>query len=135
MRNPAVDGTGKNTGTVDDRTTQQSLGLGHASLTEDEKTILNWSRERRLQEFQKVNPGIDKEALENTLFYIDTITIDNGEILDTLRLTPKLGWEKIRDMFLGGPVDGYTSTFHGLKDIAYPEHFWKATIENEREKL
>jgi hypothetical protein len=135
MSNPDVDGPGTNTGTVDDRTPQQSLGLGHAALTEDEKTILNWSRERRLHEFQKVNPGIDEEALESTLFYIDTITIDNGEILDTLRLTPKIGWEKVRDMFLGGPVDGYTSTFHGLQDIAYPEHFWKATIENEREKL
>jgi hypothetical protein len=38
-------------------------------------------------------------------------------------------------MFLGGPVDGYTSTFHGLEDVEYPEHYWKATIENEREKL
>jgi hypothetical protein len=135
MSNPEGDGPRTNTGTVDDRTRPQSQGLGHPSLTEEEKTILNWSRERRLQEFQKVNPGIDKEALESTLFYIDTITIGNGEILDTLRLTPKIGWEKVRDMFLGGPVDGYTSTFHGLEDIVYPEHFWKATIENEREKL
>ena len=26
-------------------------------------------------------------------------------------------------------------TFHGLEGINYPEHFWKALVENEREKL
>lgn len=135
MSKPEAGDPGTNTGTADDQTRQQSRSLGHASLTEGEKKILSWSRERRLEEFQKVNAGIDKQALENKLFYIDTITVDNGEILDTLRLSPKLAWEKVRDMFLGGPVDGYTSTFHGLQDIVYPEHFWKATIENEREKL
>jgi hypothetical protein len=97
--------------------------------------ILTWSRERRLKEFQKVNADIDQQTLENKLFYLDTITVDSGEILDILRLSPGLTWEKVRDMFLGGPVDGYTSTFHGLQDIVYPEHFWKAIIENEREKL
>jgi hypothetical protein len=120
------------TGTIEDRTRQQKR-FGHASLTEDEKEIFNWSRERRLQEFQKVNEGVDKQVLEKTLFYIDTITVDSGEILDVLRLNPKLSWEKVRDVFLGGPVDGHTSTFHGLDEIVYPEHFWKATIENERE--
>jgi hypothetical protein len=109
--------------------------LGHASLSEDEKKILSWSRERRLEEFQKVNAPVDQQTLENKLFYIDTITVDNGEILDVLKLTPNLTWEKVRDMFLGGPVDGHTSTFHGLEGIVYPEHFWKVIIENEREKL
>lgn len=135
MSKPERGDPGTNTGTVDDRTRQQAGSLGHATLTEDEKKILSWSRERRLEEFQKVNAGIDKQTLENKLVYIDTITVDNGEILDALRHSPKLAWEKVRDMFLGGPVDGYTSTFHGLDDIVYPEQFWKATIENEREKL
>lgn len=135
MSKPAGGDPGTNTGTVDDRTRQQAESLGHATLTEKEKKILSWSRERRLEEFQKVNAGIDKQTLENKLVYIDTITVGSGEILDTLRLSPKLAWEKVRDVFLGGPVDGYTSTFHGLDDIVYPEHFWKATIENEREKL
>ena len=126
---------GTNTGPVDDRTRQQSRSLGHDSLTEDEKKILSWGRERRLEEFQKLNAGISKQVLEDKLLYIDTITVDNGEILDILRLSPNLTWEKVRDMFLGGPVDGYTSTFHGLEDIVYPQNFWKATIENEREKL
>ncbi len=109
--------------------------LGLASLTEDEKIVLSWSRETRLAEFQKLNAAVDLQTLENKLFYIDTITVDNGEILDILRLKPKLAWANVRDMFLGGPVDGQTSTFHGLDGIAYPEHFWKAIIENEREKL
>lgn len=123
-----------NTGTIEDRTRQQNTRLGLASLTEDEKEILSWSRETRLEEFQKVNEGVDQRVLERTLLYIDTITVDNGEILDILRLNPKLSWEKVRDVFLGGPVDGHTSTFHGLEEIVYPEHFWKATIENERER-
>ena len=123
------------TGTVDDQTRQPGRSLGHDSLTEGEKKILSWSRERRTEEFLKVNAGIDKPTLENKLFYIDTITVGNGEILDILRLSPNLAWEKVRDMFLGGPVDGYTSTFHGLQDIVYPEHFWKATIKNEKKKL
>jgi hypothetical protein len=114
---------------------QAPKSLGHASLSADEKDVLSWTRKRRLEEFQKVNAGIDKHTLENKLFYIDTITVDSGEILDVLRLTPNLSWEKVRDVFLGGPVDGHTSTFHGLEGIIYPEHFWKAIIENEREKL
>jgi hypothetical protein len=121
--------------TVDGRSRQQAGSLAQASLTEDEMAILTWSRERRLKEFQKVNADIDQQTLENKLFYLETITVDSGEILDILRLSPGLTWEKVRDMFLGGPVDGYTSTFHGLQDIVYPEHFWKAIIENEREKL
>lgn len=114
---------------------QAQNSLGHASLSAAEMEILSWSRERRLEEFQKVNAGVDQHTLENKLFYIDTITVDSGEILDVLRLTPGLSWEKVRDMFLGGPVDGHTSTFHGLEGIVYPEDFWKAIIENEREKL
>jgi hypothetical protein len=125
----------KGTGASKKGTRQENRSLGHASLTEDEKQILNWSGERRLEEFQKVNPGIDSQVLADKLFYVDALTVDNGEILDILRLSPKLSWQKVRDVFLGGPVDGYTSTFHGLDDINYPEHFWKATIENEREKL
>ncbi len=124
-----------NTGAATDRTRQQTRSLGHASLTEDEKKILSWSHERRLEEFQKVNEGVDRHALETKLMYIDSITLDNAEILDILKLNPKLSWEKVRDVFLGGPVDGYTSTFHSLDDINYPEHFWKAVVENEREKL
>ena len=125
----------KGTGTSKERTRQENRSLGRASLNEDEKQILNWSHERRLEEFQKVNPDADRQELVNKLFYVDTLTVDNGEILDILRLNPRLSWQKVRDVFLGGPVDGYTSTFHGLEDINYPEHFWKATIENEREKL
>jgi len=125
----------KKSGSIGDQTRPKRKSLGHASLTEDEKKILSWSREKRMEEFQKVNAGIDKQALQDKLFYIDTITIDSGEILDILRLSPTLTWEKVRDIFLGGPVDGYTSTFHNLEDIIYPVHFWKATIENEREKL
>lgn len=123
------------TGPSKGRTREENRSLADASLTEDEKETLNWSRERRLEEFQKINQGIDIRVLENKLFYIDTLTVDNGEILDILKLNPKLSWQKVRDVFLGGPVDGYTSTFHGLEEIDYPEHFWKATIENEREKL
>jgi hypothetical protein len=117
------------------RTREETRSFGHTSLSEDEKEILTWSPERRLEEFHKINSGIDAQALENKLFYIDTLTVDNGEILDILKLNPRLSWEKVRDVFLGGPVDGYTSTFHGLEEISYPEHFWKALIENEREKL
>ena len=124
-----------NTGTAASRARQQKRIVGHASLSESEKVVLRWSHEKRLEEFQKVNKGIDKQVLESKLLYIDSMTLDNGEILDALRTNPKLTWEMVRDMFLGGPVDGYTSTFHGLEDVEYPEHYWKATIENEREKL
>jgi len=124
-----------NTATAAARARQPKRIVGHASLSEHEKKILGWSHERRLAEFQKVNEGIDTTVLEGKLLYIDSMTIDNGEILDALRTNPKLTWAMVRDMFLGGPVDGYASTFHGLEDISYPEHFWKATIENEREKL
>ena len=123
------------TGTSKGQTRQEVLSLGLASLTEDEKEILGWSRERRLAEFQKINQETNSRVLENTLFYVDTLTVGNGEILDILRLNPILSWQKVRDVFLAGPVDNYTSTFHGLDDINYPEHFWKAIIENEREKL
>jgi hypothetical protein len=124
-----------NTGTAAARARQPKRIVGHALLSEHEKEILGWSHERRQAEFQKVNEGIDTTVLEGKLLYIESMTIDNGEILDALRTNPRLTWEMVRDMFLGGPVDGYTSTFHGLEDISYPEHFWKATIENEREKL
>ncbi len=124
-----------NSGAAADRTLQQTKRLGHTALTEDEKKILTWSPEKRLEEFQKVNARVDRHLLEAKLMYIDTITLDNAEILDILKLNPKLSWEKVRDVFLGGPVDGYTSTFHSLDDIHYPEHFWKAIVENERNKL
>ena len=123
------------TGAGAGRTREENRSLGHASLSEDEKEVLTWSRERRLEEFHRINHGIDARVLEDKLFYIDTLTVDSGEILDVLKLNPTLSWEKVRDVFLGGPVDGYTSTFHGLEGINYPEHFWKALIENEREKL
>jgi hypothetical protein len=127
----------KSTGAVGGQIRQQSRPLGHASLTEDEKAILTWNHERRLKEFQKVNEDIDKEILDTKLKYFETITLDKGELPDILKLNPTLSWEKVRDMFLNGPLDGYTSTpsFHGLADISYPEHFWKAIVENEREKL
>jgi hypothetical protein len=125
----------KSTGASKRTTRQENRSLGHASLNEDEKQVLNWSRKRRLEEFQKVNPGIERQVLADKLFYIDTLTVDNGEILDILTLKPRLSWQKVRDVFLGGPVDGYSSTLHGLEDINYPEHFWKVTIENEREKV
>jgi hypothetical protein len=118
---------------TDDRPATRTLDL--SSLNNNEREVLNWSREKRLEDFQKVNAGMSAKALEDKLLYIDTITVENGEILDTLRLNPKLSWEKVRDLFLGGPVDGFTSTFHNLEGIKYPEHFWKATIEKEREKL
>ena len=124
-----------NTGTTAAGTRRQKKSVGHAALSEHEKAVLSWNRERRLEEFQKVNEGIDQQVLDSKLMYIDSMTLGNGEILDALRTNPKLNWELVRDIFLGGPVDGYTSTNHGLDDINYPEHFWKATIENEREKL
>jgi len=124
-----------NTATAATRAPQPKRIVGHASLGVHEKEILGWSHERRLAEFQKVNKGFDAKMLEAKLLYIDSMTIDNGEILDALRTNSKLTWEMVRDMFLGGPINGYTSTFHGLEDVNYPEHFWKATIENEREKL
>ena len=124
-----------NTGTAAARARQQKWIVGHAALSEQEREVFGWSRERRLREFQKVNEGVTTQFLENKLLYIDSMTLDNGEILDALRTNPKLTWEMVRDMFLGGPVDGYASTFHGLDDINYPQDFWKATIENEREKL
>ena len=108
---------------------------GVASLTDEEREVLNWTRGRRLAEFKKVNPDHTTKSLETKLIFIETITVDGGEILDALRLNPTLSWEKVRDIFVGGIVDGYTSTFHGLDGIEYPEHFWKATIENERDKL
>lgn len=114
---------------------QQKGDLGYKSLTDDERRILDWSPERRLEEFQKANKGTETQVLKNKILYLETLAIDNGEILDILGLNPTLTWEKVRDVFLGGPVDGYTSTLHGLAEINYPEHFWKATIENEREKL
>jgi hypothetical protein len=123
------------TGTAAARARQQKWLVGHAALNGLEREVLTWSREKRLREFQKVNEGVETPFLESKLLYIDSMTLDNGEILDALRTNPKLTWEMVRDMFLGGPVDGYTSTFHGLEDINYPEPFWKATIENEREKL
>lgn len=108
---------------------------GVASLSDEEREVLNWTRGRRLAEFKKVNPDHTTKSLETKLILIETITVDGGEILDALRLNPTLSWEKVRDIFVGGVVDGYTSTFHGLDGIEYPEHFWKATIENERDKL
>lgn len=116
------------------RAEQKIKGKGYASLTEKERLILTWSPQQRLEEFQKVNPGVVKQVLETKLMYIDSITVDNAEILEILKLSPRLSWEKVRDIFLSGPVDGYTSTFHSLDDIAYPEFFWKALIENERDK-
>ena len=109
--------------------------LGHAALSGDEKQILSWTPEQRLAEFQRVNPNINQPELEKKLLFIDSMTVDNGEILDVLRINPKTSWQIVRDMFTAGAVDGYTSTFHGLDDINYPQHFWKAVIENEREKL
>lgn len=109
--------------------------VGHAALDTQEKAVLTWTPEQRLAEFQSVNPGIDKQDLEKKLLFIDSMALGNGEVLDVLRINPKATWEIVRDMITGGAVDGYTSTFHGLEDINYPEHFWKAIIENEREKL
>ena len=114
---------------------RKTRAVGHAALAPAEKQVLNWSPEQRLVEFQNVNPTIERGDLEKRLIFIDNMTVDNGEILDALRINPKATWELIRDMFTAGEVDGYTSTFHGLDDINYPEHFWKALIENEREKL
>ena len=121
------------TGTAATRARQQKWLVGHAALSGIEREVLAWSRERRLREFQRANEGVDTQFLESKLLYIDSMTLDNGEILDALRTNPKLTWEMVRDMFLGGPVDGYTSTFHGLEDIDYPEHFWKRPLKT-REK-
>ena len=114
---------------------EPELLQGVASLTDEEREVLSWTRGRKLNEFKKVNPDHTSKNLETKIMYFETITIENGEILDALRLNPTLSWEKVRDIFMGGIVDGYTSTFHGLDGIEYPEHFWKATIENERDKL
>ena len=115
--------------------TRKTRAVGHAALSVEEKQVLGWDSEQRLAEFQKVNPNVDVQELERKLLFIDSISLDNGEILDVLRINRKVTWEMVRDMFTGSEVDGYTSTFHGLDDINYPEHFWKAIIENEREKL
>jgi hypothetical protein len=115
--------------------TRKTKAVGHAALNAEERAVLSWNSEQRLAEFQKLNPNIEKQELERKLLFIDSIALDNGEILDVLRINPKASWQIVRDMFTGGEVDGYTSTFHALNDIQYPEHFWKATIENEREKL
>lgn len=116
-------------------TRSPTRAVGHAALTAEEMEVLNWSADKRLEEFQKVNPDVDRQELEKKLLFIDTMALENGEILDALRTNPKATWEIIRDLFIGGEVDGYTSTFHGLDDLNYPEHFWKAIIENEREQL
>lgn len=109
--------------------------IGHSALSDQEKLVLSWNSEQRLAEFQRANPNVSKQDLEAKLLFIDSMALDNGEILDVLRINPKTRWQIVRDMFTGGAVDGYTSTFHSLADINYPEHFWKAIIENEREKL
>jgi hypothetical protein len=109
--------------------------VGHAALSVGEKQILSWTSEQRLAEFQRVNPDMNRQDLENKLLFIDSMAIDNGEIRDVLRINPKATWEIVRDMFTSDAVDGYTSTYHRLDDMNYPEHFWKAIIENEREKL
>jgi hypothetical protein len=115
--------------------TGKTRAAGHAALSPEEKAVLSWSSEQRLAEFQKVNPDVGAKELESKLLFIDSMTVGNGEILDVLRINPKATWQIVRDMFTAGEVDGYTSTFHGLDGIQYPKHFWKATIENEREKL
>lgn len=109
--------------------------VGHAALSGAEKEVLSWTRERRLAEFQRVNPNVEKRELENKLLFIDSMALENGEIVDVLRVNPRVTWEIVRDMFTQGAVDGYTSTYHSLNDITYPDHYWKALIENEREKL
>ncbi|HZI86738.1 MAG TPA: hypothetical protein VFD48_07885 [Pyrinomonadaceae bacterium] len=113
----------------------QKKRLGHAALSEEERAVLDWSHERRLLEFQSVNDSVRESVCETKLMYIDTLAIDNGEILDILAGNPTLGWEEVRDVFLSGPIEGYTSTLHGLEEINYPKFFWKAIVENEREKL
>ena len=115
--------------------TRKTRGVGHAALSAEEKAVLSWNSEQRLAEFQKMNPDVDKDELERKLLFIDSMALDNGEILDVLRINPRTTWQIVRDMFTSDAVDGYTSTFHGLEDINYPKHFWKAIIENEREKL
>ena len=116
-------------------TAPRKKAVGHQALTAEEKRVLGWNSAQRLAEFQRVNQNISKEDLEAKLLFIDSMALDNGEILDVLRINPQTRWQIVRDMFTGGVVDGYTSTFHSLDDINYPEHFWKAIIENEREKL
>ncbi|MFN2531521.1 MAG: hypothetical protein ABR555_09515 [Pyrinomonadaceae bacterium] len=115
--------------------TRKRRAVGHAALSVEERAVLNWTTEQRLAAFQRVNPNIEKRLLENKLLFIDSMALDNGEILEALRVNPKVTWEIVRDMFTGGAVDGYISTFHGLEDVNYPEHFWKVIIENERQKL
>lgn len=114
---------------------RKTKAVGHSALSPEERKVLTWNREQRLAAFKTVNPEMNKQELENKLLFIESMAVDNGEILDVLRINPKVTWQIVRDMFTGGAVDGYTSTFHGLDDINYPEHFWKAIIENEREKL
>jgi hypothetical protein len=52
------------------RTREENRSLWHTSLSEDEKEVLTWSPERRLEEFHKINSGIDAQVLENKLFYL-----------------------------------------------------------------
>src|SRR5688500_2672252 len=69
---------------------------GVASLSAEEREVLSWTRGRRLNEFKKVNPDQTSKKLEAKILYIETITVENGEILDALRLNPTLSWEKVR---------------------------------------
>jgi hypothetical protein len=88
-------------------------------LSEAERAILDWSHERRLLEFQAVNGSVQESIFKTKLMYIDTLAIDNGEILDILARNPTLSWEEVRDLLLSGPFEAYTSTLHSLEEISF----------------
>ena len=118
-------------------TIRQNPNFGIASLSPEERAILYWDNARTVSEVQRANPGVEPEVVKEKLLRIDQICIVNGGITDAFRmLGPETGWEKIRDLYVNNePVDGMVSTYHNLGRINYPEGFWKAIIEREREKL
>jgi hypothetical protein len=81
-------------------TRRQKKREGHATLSAHEKSVLSWSRERRLEEFVKVNEGTEKQVLESKLLYIDSMALDNGEILDALEQTLSLPGRRSGTCFL-----------------------------------
>lgn len=113
--------------------------IGRQALSPGELKILDWDEATKLTAFKKANEGEEKvteRMIREKIMYIETLTQGNGEIYDVLRIQPNLSWEKIMSMFTSNlHIDGMTSTLHMLGTIKYPSGFWKALIENEREKI
>jgi len=118
-------------------TTVQNPNLGTASLEPEELEILEWDNDRIVSEIQQVNPDVDSEVVKDKVLRIAEMCINNGGIAEAFRMSePAVSWQSIRDLFMNDkPVKGMVSTHHNLGKINYPEGFWKAIIERERDKL